>query len=117
MSGRGAAWLSALAWGARGQRFKSARPDQFLVPKLITEVSMEKLKMVNEKRVLADFERLSKERKKEAADFIAYLKIKEELEATKEALSDRDFLKSIMKGDADFKAGRFKKWSEVKESV
>lgn len=78
---------------------------------------MEKLKVVNEKRVLADFERLSKGRKREAADFIAYLKIKEELEATKEALSDKDFLKSIMKGDADFKAGRFKKWSEVKESV
>ena len=31
-SGRGAAWLSALAWGARGQRFKSARPDQFFYP-------------------------------------------------------------------------------------
>ena len=26
-SGRGAVWLSALAWGARGPRFESARPD------------------------------------------------------------------------------------------
>lgn len=26
-SGRGAAWISALAWGARGHRFKSGRPD------------------------------------------------------------------------------------------
>lgn len=25
--GRGAAWISALAWGARGHRFKSGRPD------------------------------------------------------------------------------------------
>ena len=27
-SGRSAAWLSALAWGARGRGFKSRRPDQ-----------------------------------------------------------------------------------------
>ena len=27
-TGRGAAWISALAWGARGPRFESARPDQ-----------------------------------------------------------------------------------------
>ena len=26
-TGRGAAWISALAWGARGRRFKSCRPD------------------------------------------------------------------------------------------
>ena len=28
-----------------------------------------------------------------------------------------DFLNSIMRGDEDFKAGRFKRWSEVKENV
>ena len=78
---------------------------------------MNKTKVVNEKGVLADFEKLSKEGKKEVVDFIVYLKIKEELEATKEILSDKDFLKSIMRGDEDFKAGRFKKWSEVKENV
>ncbi len=49
--------------------------------------------------------------------FIAYLRVKEELEATKEIISDRDFLKSIMAGDEDFRAGRFKKWSAVKEDV
>jgi hypothetical protein len=43
--------------------------------------------------------------------------VKEELEATKETISDKDFLKSIMKGDEDFKAGRMKKWAEVKEDV
>ncbi|BBO16634.1 conserved hypothetical protein [Candidatus Brocadia pituitae] len=72
---------------------------------------------INEERGLADFEKLSKERKKEVIDFIAYLKAKEELEATKEILEDKDFLLSIMKGDEDFKEGRFKKWSEVKENV
>lgn len=72
---------------------------------------------VNEERVIADFEKLSKNRKKEVADFVAFLKVKEELEATKEVIRDKDFLKSIMKGDEDFKAGRFKKWSEVREDV
>ena|GEM_PF-5107761 len=27
MPGRGAAWISVLAWGARGRGFKSRRPD------------------------------------------------------------------------------------------
>jgi hypothetical protein len=39
-------------------------------------------------------------------DFIAYLKIKEELEATKEILIDKNLLKSIMKGDKDFNGER-----------
>lgn len=30
-SGRSAAWFSALAWGARGRPFESARPDHFLL--------------------------------------------------------------------------------------
>ena len=57
-------------------------------------------------RVFADFEKLSKQRKKEVADFIAYLKAKEEIEVTKEILRDKDFLNSIMRGDEDFKAVR-----------
>jgi len=70
-----------------------------------------------EERILADFERLSKKRKKEVADFVAYLKAKEELEATKEIIREKDFLASIMRGDEDFRVGRVKKWSEVKEDV
>ncbi len=72
---------------------------------------------INEERVFTDFERLSRKRKKEVADFVSYLKVKEELEATKEVINDNDFLKSIIKGDEDFRAGRVKKWSEVKEDV
>lgn len=78
---------------------------------------MSKATIDDKERVYTDFEKLSKKRKKEVADFIAYLRVKEELEATKEIISDKDFLKSIMKGDEDFKAGRFKKWSEVRENV
>jgi hypothetical protein len=73
--------------------------------------------VVNEKEIFSEYEKLSKKRKKEVADFITYLKAKEELEATKEILKDEDFIKSIMKGDEDFKAGRYKKWSEVREDV
>jgi hypothetical protein len=78
---------------------------------------MSKTATIKEEKVFIDFERLSKKRKKEVADFIAYLKVKEELEATKEIISDKDFLASIMRGDEDFKADRFKKWSEVREDV
>lgn len=78
---------------------------------------MQATKEFNENKVLDDFKKLSKERKKEVADFVASLKAKEEVEATKEILSDKDFLKSIMRGDEDLKAGRVKKRSEVKENV
>jgi len=78
---------------------------------------MSKVMIINEERISSDFERLSKKRKKEVADFVAYLKIKEEIEATKEIIGDKDFLKSIMAGDEDFRVGRVKKWSEVKEDV
>ena len=78
---------------------------------------MSKTANVKEEKILADFERLSKKRKKEVADFVAYLKAKEELEATKEIIRDKDFLASIMRGDEDFRVGRVKKWSEVKEDV
>ncbi len=78
---------------------------------------MSKVITIDEEKLFGDLESLSKERKKEVAEFIAYLKAKEELEATKEIIRDKDFLKSIMRGDEDFKAGRFKKWSEVREDV
>ena len=78
---------------------------------------MNKTATFKEKKLFADFERLSKKRKKEVADFVEYLKAKEELEATKEILRDKDFLNSIMRGDEDFKAGQFKRWSEVRENV
>ena len=74
-------------------------------------------RMKVKENILADFEKLSKEHRKVVLDFVAYLKAKEELNATKEILRDEDFLESIMKGDEDFKMGRFKRWSEVKKDV
>jgi hypothetical protein len=50
-------------------------------------------------------------------DFISYLRIRKELKATREIIGDKEFLKSIRKGEMDFRKSCFKKWSEVKENV
>ena len=52
---------------------------------------MSKTATIKEEKIFADFEKLSKERKKRVADFVAYLNAKEEIEATKEILKDKDF--------------------------
>jgi hypothetical protein len=78
---------------------------------------MDKTLLNIENKIFDDFGKLSKKSKKEVVDFIAFLKAKEEIKATKEIMTDSDFLKSIIKGDEDFAKGRFKKWSEVKENV
>ena len=78
---------------------------------------MNKKTLTAQTAVFADFEKLSKKRKKEVAEFITYLKVKEELEATREIIRDKDFVKRITSGDKDFTVGRFKKWSEVREDV
>ena len=67
--------------------------------------------------MLSDFDMLSLERQREVADFVSFLKIKEELEATKEILRDEDFVASILRGEEDVRQGRVEKWSEVKEDV
>ncbi len=73
--------------------------------------------VIDDRIVLENFQKLTSKGKKEAADFIAYLKIKEEIEATKEIISDKDFLDSIMRGEKDIAEGRFKRWTEVREDV
>ena len=78
---------------------------------------MSKAAIIDEEKIINDFEKLSKGHKKEVAEFIGYLKAKEELEATKEIINDKAFLKSIMSGDEDFKSGRFKRWSDVREKL
>ena len=72
---------------------------------------------IDTKQVLSDIESLSTERQREAADFISFLRMREEMEATQEVLSDKDLLDGIARGEEDFRHGRVKKWSEVKEDV
>ena len=68
-------------------------------------------------KVVDDLRMLSKKSRREAEDVITYLRIKEELAATKEILDDEDFVESILRGEEDIKAGRLKGWKDVKEDV
>lgn len=65
-------------------------------------------------RTIENLNALSKKNRKQAEAFISLLLIKEELEATREVMSDKELVESIRRGEADFKAGRFKSWKAVK---
>jgi len=78
---------------------------------------MGKARAADKKKIMDEWEKLSKEAKREAADFITYLRMKEDIRATKETLTDENLLESILRSEEDFEAGRSKKWSEVKENV
>jgi hypothetical protein len=62
-----------------------------------------------------EFRLLSSNRKKEVLDFIKFLRLVEEAEATNEILSDEMLMKSILNADEEIKARRFKNWEEVKK--
>ena len=78
---------------------------------------MRKAEAVDKDKVLSDLEALSIGRQMEVVDFISYLRIREELEATKEILEDQDFLESILRGDEDLRCGRSTSWAKVREDV
>ncbi len=56
---------------------------------------MSKAAAISDEKILADYDRLSPKRKKEVGDFIAYLRVKEELEATKRIASSKIYLKAF----------------------
>ena len=68
-------------------------------------------------KVIAELDKLPNGKVKEVVDFVSYLRAKEEWEATKEILSDKELVESIKRGEKDIKAGRHKSWKEVKENV
>ena len=70
-----------------------------------------------EDQALIGLKQLPKNRIRQVIDFIEYLKAKEEWEATKEILSDKEFIASIRRGEEDIKARRYKKWQEVREDA
>jgi len=67
--------------------------------------------------VVDDLRMLSTKSRKEVEDFIAFLRVKEEMEATKEVMDDEELMESIMRGEADVKAGRVRSWKEIKADV
>ena len=62
-------------------------------------------------------ENISDRKIAEVVDFLEYLKIKEEVEATNEILSDKKLLDSIQKGLAQIKSGELVELDDVIEDV
>ena len=62
-------------------------------------------------------EQLSTEKLKAVIDYLNYLQDKEAWEATHELTSDPDIAKSLKRAEADVKAGRLNRWSDVRRDV
>ena len=62
-------------------------------------------------------EQLSTEKLKAVIDYLNYLQDKEAWEATHELTSDPDIAKSLRRAEADVKAGRLTRWSDVRREV
>ena len=62
-------------------------------------------------------EQLSTEKLKAVIDYLNYLQDKEAWEATHELASDPEIAKSLERAEADVKAGRLKRWDDVRRDV
>ena len=62
-------------------------------------------------------EQLSTEKLKALVDYLNYLQDKEAWEATHELANDPEIVKSLERAEADVKAGRLKRWSDVRRDV
>ena len=62
-------------------------------------------------------EQLSAEKLKSVIDYLTYLQDKEAWEATYELASDPEIAKSLERAEADMKAGRLKRWDDVRQDV
>ena len=62
-------------------------------------------------------EQLSAEKLKSVIDYLNYPQDKEAWEATHELASDPEIVKSLERAEADVKAGRLKRWDDVRQDV
>lgn len=62
-------------------------------------------------------EQLSTEKLKGLIDYLNYLQDKEAWEATHELANNPEIVKSLERAEADIKAGRLKRWSDVRRDV
>ena len=62
-------------------------------------------------------EQLSTEKLKAVVDYLSYLQDKEAWEATQELMGDPEIAKSLKRAEADVKAGRLKRWEDVRRDV
>lgn len=64
-----------------------------------------------------DLKRQSPRGKVNAANYIRYLRLQEEMTATRELLQDPDILKALRRADRDLKAGKGKRWEDVRGDI
>ncbi len=62
-------------------------------------------------------DKISDNRIMEVIDFLEFLKIKEEYEATKELLEDEVFIEAFNKGRKQIDNGEYEAWEDVREHV
>ena len=62
-------------------------------------------------------EQLSTEKLKAVVDYLSYLQDKEAWEATQELMGDPEIAKSLKRAESDVKAGRLKRWEDVRRDV
>ena len=62
-------------------------------------------------------EQLSTEKLKVLIDYLNYLHDKEAWEATHELASNPEIAKSLERAEADVRAGRLKRWTDVRRDV
>ena len=62
-------------------------------------------------------EQLSTEKLKAVIDYLTYLQDKEAWEATYQLASQPEVMESLKRAEQDVKAGRLKRWQDVKRDV
>ena len=70
-----------------------------------------------QQQVVELIEQLSAEKLQAVIDYLTDLQDKEEWEATRELASDPEIAKSLERAEADVRAGRLKRWDDVRRDV
>ncbi len=68
-------------------------------------------------QAVEDLRRLSSRGKITAANYIRYLRLQEEMAATRELLEDPDILRALRRADRDLKVGKGKRWEDVRGDI
>lgn len=68
-------------------------------------------------QAVEDLRKLSSRGKIIAANYIRYLRLQEEMAATRELLAAPDIIKSLRRADRDLKAGKGKRWEDVRGDI
>ena len=70
-----------------------------------------------QQRAVELIKQLSTEKLKAGVDYLNHLQAKEGWEATHELVSNSEIAKSLERAEADVKAGRLKRWDDVRQDL